>query len=350
MRTGHRNVEASSRRADHSLLGLLGLVVWLAAACGPTPTTASSPVTLTEPSAQVTPQQVSAEQMTEAVTVRMRFGLRADEAWIRAVAADPAARVGIDEFGIPLTPPELADLMSRRWDEELLQRVREYGLLFPKDFAGVYLDLQGTGVIVEFKNQVTRHRTALLNFAADSSRVDVRKVDWSLQDLEGFMDTVEADRAWFDTIGVRFVQVDHRVNENFVHVDFIGPREEAASVIEAHFGNPSWLRAEWIGPPPWPGPRANLVIKITDSRGRPVPNIRCDVTTDNQMVGDEFGDSLIGTGPAGICELKNVPAVRYLVRLHALVDNDHYDPNPVKEFGVLLTPAGKVVDVTIPVQ
>ncbi len=264
------------------------------------------------------------------------------------MAADPVAQVGIKEFGIPLTPTEFADLMSRRWDEDLFLQVRGYGLLFPDQFAGAYINLAGSGVVIEFTDEVDRHRTALSNLVANPALIEVREVEWSLKELEGFEEQVEAERAWFETVGLRFLQAGHPVDENVVLVDFVGPSEEAASLIESHFGNPTWLKARWLGPPPWSGPRADLIIEIRDAEGRPVPNIRCDVVPQDPRVGFEFTDSLFGTGPAGNCEIRNVPTVVYEVRLHEWVDNDHYDPVPIMEFQVVLTPAGLDVPVTLP--
>lgn len=331
-----------------SIVGPALVIAWLLMACGaPSPSVAPA-TSQARPGPQATPTAVSEQEMVEAINVRTRFGLRADEAWIREVASDPEAQVGINEFGIPLTPTEYADLMGRRWDEDLFRQVRGYGLAFPDDYAGAYINLKSSGVIIEFKQQVERHRRALSNLVADPSLVEVRDVEWSLRDLEGFMEEVKAEREWFDTVGLGFLQVAHNVNENFLHVDFVGPSEEAARVIEDHFGNPTWLRARWAGPPAWTGPRADLVIKVTDTRGRPVPNLWCEVIPDDPRVADEFGDTLFGTGPAGLCEFENLAAVAYRVRLHEWVDNDHYDPDPILEFGVVLPSTGKTVPITIP--
>ena len=147
---------------------------------------------------------------------------------------------------------------------------------------------------------------------------------------------------------MELLQVDHRVNENFIHVDFVGPTEGAAAAIVAHFGSPTWLRAEWQGMGLWAGPRGDLLIRVTDTTGRPVANVRCDIHPEDPRADAEFsGDLLFGTGEAGICDFKDVPAVAYRVGLHKLI-GDHYDPDPVKEFRVVVTPPGKVVPVTIP--
>jgi hypothetical protein len=42
-------------------------------------------------------------EIREAISVRQEFGLRSDEAWVRAVAANPDA---VMDFGIPMLPFE----------------------------------------------------------------------------------------------------------------------------------------------------------------------------------------------------------------------------------------------------
>jgi hypothetical protein len=265
--------------------------------------------------------------------------------WVRAVAANPAAQAGIPEFGFPLMPDEFADLMSRRWDPDLHLQVRAYGLLFPDDFAGAWINLKANGVVIAFKNDVERHRVALSNLVPAGSVVEVRKVDWSLVDLEGFVDRIEADQAWFDSIGV-IARASANALENAVDVRFNGP-EEAGGLIEQRFGNPSWLRARWSGPVPWEGRRADLTIEVTDTDGQRVKNLQCAYEPVDPMV-DAGGETIFGTGSTGICVLKNFPAVAYRIRLHKWVDNDGYDPTPIKEFQVVLAPEGTSIRVVVP--
>ena len=100
-----------STRAGH-LIAVLALVGLVAAACAgldrPTATTSQVP---TSQASATPPPQLTDEEWADARRFREAVGLRADDAWILAVAADPAA--DRSSFGIPLTPAEAADLLSR---------------------------------------------------------------------------------------------------------------------------------------------------------------------------------------------------------------------------------------------
>ena len=315
-------------------------------ACAP-----STPSTHTPEGAVVTsgPSQSAPPDaaIIDAIETRMLYGLRADEAWVRQVALDPSAQAGIVEFGIPLTPEELADIQSRRWDEDLLLKARGYCLSIPDDCAGTYINLQGSGVVVDIAHNVARHRQVLANFVADPSLIDVRGVEWSLAELQGFVRQVEAERAWFDTIGVEFLQVDRAINDNFVHVDYRGPSELASAAIEERFGDPTWLETRWIGPPPWAGPRADLVLRITDVTGRPATDIRCDIRPLDPMADNGFSEFIFTTDDAGVCDIRSIPTVTYEVRLLRIV-NEEVVPNSVKELRLSVASGGTAVDIVIP--
>ena len=287
---------------------------------------------------------ISKQEIDEAIAVRTSFGLNADQTWIRRVAADPAAKPGIEEFGIPLMPFELTDLMSRRWDGDLLAQVTAYGRLFPDEFAGAFINLKATGVIVAFTDRVDRHAAALSNLVPAGAVVEVRQARWSLKDLEGFIKQVESQRAWFDTLGVTFKVGDN--GENSVLVRYRG-QKEAGALIAKHFGDPPWLKTDWDGPLPWEGPQADLVITIKDANGRPVKDVWVELLSVDPRV-EVRGDAVFGTGADGICVLKNIPAVAYQVKLHHWVGNDHYDPEPFREFRVVLAEEGTTFPVVIP--
>lgn len=94
---------------------------------------------------------------------RKLYGLRADEEWVRTVADDLEAQAGITQFGIPLTPAERADIQARRWDEDLLRRAQAYCKSVSEDCAGAYINLKGSGVIVDIAptSPGTRRRSAM---------------------------------------------------------------------------------------------------------------------------------------------------------------------------------------------
>lgn len=312
---GIRLVMRIERGARRFAAGLL--LVSVAVACGPS-VPSSDIASAASPAAR--PSELPAE-IAEAIAFRKQYGLSADEEWVRAVAVDPAAQAAINEFGVPLTPAERADLLDRRFDLGTFEDVLAYGRLFPQDYAGAYLDQATTGIVVSFKNRVDQHRRAMTNLFPKAANIDVRKVEWSTADLDGFADLINQDRAWFDTLGVRFISADRSILDNFVTVHYQGP-QEAAALIEAHFGNPSWAKAESAGNLPWTGPRGDLVLTVTDRQGRPVPEIWCDFFPENPLA-NEGGEVVYATGPDGQCLIPNLPAVAYGIVLKQFVDN-HY--------------------------
>jgi hypothetical protein len=335
-------LDSSSRRLDFRAAALVFLVASTAMGCGQEAVSTTRATVAATREAEL--PVISKQEMDEAIAVRTSFGLNADQTWIRRVAADPAAKPGIEEFGFPLMPFELADLLSRRWDGDLLAQVTTYGRLFPDEFAGASIHLKATGVIVAFTGRVDRHAAALSNLVPAGAVVEVRQVRWSLKDLEGFIGQVESQRAWFDTLGVTFKVGDY--GENFVLVKYRGPKE-AGELIQSNFGDPPWLKTEWDGPLPWKGPRADLVIKVTDANGQPIKNLWVEFLPIDPIV-DVGGEEIFGTGANGICVLSNIPAVGYLIRLHEWIGNDHYDPIPIREFRVVLAEEGTTFPVVMP--
>jgi hypothetical protein len=328
-------------------------IALLGSACGQSAPPATAVIS-TQPPASQSPtlglnQAPSKQELAAATAFRARFGLRADPEWVRTVAQIDSAKVAVQEFGFPLTPAEVADLASRHWDPDLLQNAKNYGSLFPASYAGAYINLKGSGVVIEFNDDIDRHRRALASLLPDGSVVDVRLVEWSLQDLERFAAEVEADSEWFASIGVTF-KVGQRVNENWVNVWFTG-RPEAEQLIEQHFGNPTWLQAEWDGPLTWQGPRADLNITVRDTSGRAVPGLWCDVIPVDPMVSDP-GEDIIATDAGGTCVLENRPAVLYRVQLREPSRDGNsittYELTPVLEFEVMLEPGGTTTVVTLP--
>ncbi len=329
-------------------------IALLGSACGesaPPPTTA---VISTQPPPSQSPalgptKTPSEQELAAATAFRARFGLITDPNWVRAVAQSESAKVAIHEFGFPLTPAEVADLAGRNWDPDLLQNAKNYGLVVPESYSGAYINLAASGVVIAFTDDIERHRRALASLLPDGSIVDVRQVEWSLQDLERFIAEVEADSEWFASIGVTF-KVGQRVNENWVNVWFNG-RPEAEQLIEQHFGDPTWLQAEWDGPLPWQGPRADLNITVRDSSGGAVPGLWCDIIPVDPMVGDP-GEEIIATDARGTCVLENRPAALYRVQLREPSrdsnSNTTYELTPVMEFEVMLEAGGTATVVALP--
>lgn len=320
----------------------LWVLVVVLSSCGGSPPGAPASITTAPISFDPTPEPALEGDVADAIDVRERFGLRADEAWVRSVAADPMALTPA-EWGIPLLPPEVADLMSRRWPVGLLRQVRAYGLQFPEDFATAYSNLQGSGVIVQFKQNVTEHRVALAQMPFEGP-IEVVQAEWSLKDLEGFLEQVEGERAWLESLGARFVEPSVQELDNAVSLRYEGPRG-LENLILGHFGRPSWLQLQWGGPGPWNGPRGDLVVQIRDDHGGPIGGVWCELIPNDRRADEGFGETVFTAGEDGNCIIKNIPAVVYELRLHRFVEDDHYEEVPFAESRVHVTSVGTVVTI-----
>lgn len=325
-----------------AVVGLVAVLV-LATGCGDAAPSSAEPAAAAAPSPDAAAPTPSQRELAEAVAFRKHFGLRADETWVLAVAANPDAQVGVSEFGVPLLPEEFADLTSRTWDPDLFQHVRGYGLLFPEDFGGARINLEGSGVVIYFAHRVERHRAALSNLTPPGSEVDVRAVEWSLAELIRFKEAVISEHEWFTSLGVTVTAAED-IADNTVHLRYRGP-QAAAGPIEAHFGNPSWLRAVWVGPRPWEGPRADLTIKVADPDGDPVAGLRCRVTPVDPSV-DPGPDTVWATDSTGICRLEDLPTALFEVTLHAWTASG-LDPRPLQTLRVAVRPGGSSITVVV---
>lgn len=295
----------------HQALSAAILALGVAAcAAGPTipgtraPT--ASPVELGAPA-------MTEEEVGEAIAFRRLYGLRADEGWVRKVAENPASREGWDFYGVPLLPSEFADLQHRGQGQDNLEEVRSYGQLFPDQFSGAYYDSTINAVTVSFTADIERHRTALSNLLPRDARVEVRKARWSSAQLNAFAADVNDEASWFDADGVIFEAAGRRVTEDFVYVRYQGA-PDAAERILARFGNPPWLRTEWLGPLPWTGPRADLTVIARDQGGRPIAGLHCANEPEEPLV-ERMSDTPVATDAGGRCVLTDVPVVVYNLSL-----------------------------------
>lgn len=291
----------------HGLV-VFGLLLVSLAACSPLPSPSGAAASPTA-AASLAPV-MSADDLAKSIRFRTAFGLRPDEGWIRSVAADPRSAEGMATYGVPLTPDEVANLVARIGaSEDIAPVIQQYGSTVPDDWAGLFIDQQQGGIVVaRFRANVDDHRRALSALLPADAGFDVRPSQWSDAELEAFIDVVEEDADWFPTIGTTFYAAEIIVTENIVRVRFIGIDPSAAADIEAHFGDPPWLRAVWEGPPPWEGPRGDLVVIVRDTNGKPVPDLFVTYTALNQAVPnddpfphytDEDGRCLLESRPAG---------------------------------------------------
>jgi hypothetical protein len=303
-------------------MGALALVLasLAAAACGTTISTPSPTLPAQQPT-EVAPSlpeaSLSAHDLAEAIRFRGDFGFRTDEAWIRAVAADPASAEGQAMFGVPLTPEEFAEIVRRSQTSDVIKAVViPYGLANPDDWAGAWIDHQHAGrFVVQFSGQIEKHRAALYAKISPDANFEVRAVQFSTAELRELDATLmdPANEAWFGTIPARLLGYGPNEPTNRYHVEISSANPNAAALIEQHFGWQGVVEVESDGTGALLLPVGTLRVRATNQQGLPVPGLTCVPVPD--MPGS-YEPPIGGTATnrEGVCELE-LPATGYWIRL-----------------------------------
>ncbi|MEX2183528.1 MAG: hypothetical protein WEC14_03725 [Chloroflexota bacterium] len=147
------------------------------------PAPATAPLPVASPATGPTEAQIEA-----AVRFRREFGLRFDRSWIEQVAADRASTDGLEIYGIPLLPAEVAELLARvRAQRDITPIILRYGSTQPDSWAGAFIDQATGGVVVaQFTRDVARHERQLRALLPAGARLEVREVRWTRAELDRF--------------------------------------------------------------------------------------------------------------------------------------------------------------------
>jgi hypothetical protein len=290
------------------LLTLLrAVVVAIAlAAC----TSAPPAPSLGPPAASAAPSAALDPAIAEWIKFRTAVGLRADETWVREVAANPASRAGSDAYEIPLLPMEVAFLQDRN------QRIEDahafgasYGAAFPDGFAGEAIDTEhGDRLVLLYTKDVELHQLRMA-VMPPASRPEVRRAKWTLDELTDFQ--------WLVTGGagadprIRFYSADIDVLQNHLRVNFSSNRRSVGDDLIKRFNSTGWLLPVWLGRlDPWNGPFGSLRIRVVDRDGAPKVDLPCRYTAlDPDMDAANGGD----TNSKGECFFQGVPIGPYRV-------------------------------------
>jgi hypothetical protein len=237
-----------------AIAALVGVVV----ACSPS---APSP----------TPTQAAIESPSPAelaaVNFRTTFGLQADLAFVRAVAADP--RASSREYSVPLLPAELADLQAR-FDTAVDVRaaIEAYGDLDPSEFGGLYVDQQNGGAVtVLWTGHLEEHAAGVWRRLGPGAHVESRLVTYPLRDLRDLQDRIGRDWDWMRAFAIAPIGVGVDVAANRVHLEISSADPKAAARIVAHYAVPaSMIGVESDG-------TGALLFPLGDIRGRVVDSI-----------------------------------------------------------------------------
>jgi hypothetical protein len=281
----------------------LVLLAALVVACAPSTPSPTVAVPTTTPAPTIDPAEIR-----EWIAFRESFGLRADPAWVLEVAADPQS----DQApGIPLLPSEVKAMGDALLaTHAVIDALRAYGARQPDLYADVIVE--GARTILLMKGDVTQHRKVLESVLPADAAFEVRSVEWSMGELEAFVATVEADSDWFESIDAEFIAADGISSTDSVRVRYraAGPRLDR--VILGHFGNPSWMYAEWEGPLPWRGAIGTIEATVLDGQGRPVVDARCEWRPVDPTVDADTAFSF-STDNNGVCTNAYLPATAFNV-------------------------------------
>lgn len=216
----------------------------------------------------------------------------------------------VHDLTVPLMPFELDMVSARKLGlQALAPQVITYGQTFPQEYAGAFIEV--TRVVVRFTDRIGEHRASLDALFGEGAPFDVRAVRHSLQELEAFARTVEAERGWFLTIGAELYGASPREQTNSVRVRYEAASEDVEPRILEHFADPEWMSLSWYGPLPWSGPWGSLSVEVVDQAGRPV-DATCSLFTEDRSVPSDY---LPQATDDGVCRYDRLPAVVWDVEI-----------------------------------
>jgi hypothetical protein len=262
---------------------------------------------------------LSPANIERAIAFRQSFGLRADDAWVRQVAADPSAHAAISRFSVPLAPFEATELGVRIASTEgLAEFVEAYGLGFPEEFVSVRVEPDRGRVVAQFSANTSAHETALRELVGPDAPLDVEEVRWTKAELDALFDRVVHD-GWLEANGFDLLDagLNPRTNQVDLHVSSADP--QAVAKIQARY-DPSGEMLNVIsdGTGVTMLPRGTLRVFAIDQHGRPAGGLEFELVPD--IPGAGYDGNVRETGADGGFELDEITATGYEVRLYRRYD------------------------------
>lgn len=199
-------------------------------------TACASPASL-KPSVPVVAETPSPGE-AEAIRFRTEFGLRADQAYVRHVAVDPAAsNVG---FGLPLLPAEIAELNARAANADAIRDViRAYASGQATEFGGLYLDQARGGVLTTlWTANLEQHAAAIRALVRPDARIAFRPARFTYNELLAWQDRIDGDTDWMPAAGIAPTGAGVDVIGNRLEIDVSSADPNAAALVIAHYPAP----------------------------------------------------------------------------------------------------------------
>ena len=272
----------------------------LIVACGSTATPSPSTESPASPIASVDPGFETL--VAAAIEFRREFGLRSDAAYVRAVAADPAA---VTSYGVPLTVAEQADLDGRAATlAELAPILQAYGDEHRDEFAGLYVDQDAGGrLVMMFTSDLPEHAAALSLLVRPNAPLDVIAAPRAEADLEALMNQITSDEARLRQLGVVVLRTSLDTEASRVEIGVSTVRWDAAGLLTAIYGPVVVVdviddTGAFLKPP------GTILVSIVDEHGDPVAG--CVYT---EALFAELDRDAVGCepNPSGSFRLEEVP-------------------------------------------
>ena len=280
----------------------------------PSPSSATPAPSSPAPSPSANPW-LSDARINEAIRFREGVGLRSDPAWVRSVAERPDA---VFEFGIPMTPDELAEFQLRNANADaVIETVKAYGTDHPDAWAGAYID-SDRNVVAMFTRDLDAHAVALRSRVGAGAPLIVRQVDWTDAELQAVFRRIRDDvhqRTWFLVHDIYPLGVGVDTVANQVSVEVSSARSDLDALLEARYDAVGMLAIDSDGTGARLMPTGTLAGRVIDATGTPVAFVDLELTSDVAGAGS-LSDVGLRTDAKGRFEIPDVTAVTYYVLVY----------------------------------
>ncbi|HET7181398.1 MAG TPA: hypothetical protein VFI15_04115, partial [Candidatus Limnocylindrales bacterium] len=204
------------------------LAVLVVIACQPaTPSPSAVAPSPSAAAAEAPPTDAEQQQMR----VRRDFGLPADLAHVRAVAADPAA---LEYLSILMLPSEVAEMQARAANIDAVRAViQAEANKAPDDFCGFFIDNANRGAVTSmWKANLVVHEAAIRSKVAPTARVAFRSCRFSEQELDRVCELLNADdKTWMADIPATWIGWGCGSSDNFVEMQISSAVPDAAARV-----------------------------------------------------------------------------------------------------------------------
>ena len=274
------------------------LAVLVVIACQPaTPSPSAVAPSPSAAAADTPPTDAEQQQMR----VRRDFGLPADLAHVRAVAADPAA---LEYLSILMLPSEVAEMQARAANIDAVRAViQAEANKAPDDFCGFFIDNANRGAVTSmWKANLVVHEAAIRSKVAPTARVAFRSCRFSEQELDRVCELLNADdKTWMADIPATWIGWGCGSSDNFVEMQISSAVPDAAARVLRHytdaFGLPPGIlvvRSDGNGArlKPW----GTVLVTVLGLDGQPVGPNSLNLDWSSDFVGLQCGGGDVGYG------------------------------------------------------